>query len=75
MRKIRLKVGELAVEGFAAEEPGGAPRGTVHARSDTDWNCPTARGAWTCDGYFTCDRWMECPGTWVDNTCPNVGEC
>jgi hypothetical protein len=74
MRKVRLKVDDLAVEGFSIGGDDGA-RGTVKARSDTDWNCATRMGAWTCDGYFTCDRWMECPGTWVDNTCPGVNNC
>lgn len=76
MKKIRLELDELAVETFEPAATDAASRGTVKgAESGDGWNCVTRYGEWTCDGYFTCDRWIECPGTWVDNTCLGVNNC
>jgi hypothetical protein len=73
MRKIRLKVQELAVESFDVPARGAAPRGTVRGMSDAE-ACAT-RWGFTCAGYGSCDPWMECEGTLVDNTCPGMNDC
>ena len=74
MRKIRLDVEALEVESFAADVEPDA-RGTVRAAMSGDFPCETQYGNFTCDGWYSCDRWVECNATWVEATCPHVGEC
>ena len=74
MLKIRLEVEALRVESFAADDDP-AERGTVRGAMSGDIPCATQYGDFTCDGYYSCDRWMECDATFVENTCPHVGEC
>ena len=74
MRKIRLEVEELEVESFAAETAL-ADRGTVRAAMSGDIPCETQYGNYTCDGWYSCDRWVECDATFVEPTCPHVGDC
>jgi len=75
MRKIRLEPGDLVVEGFPTSHAGGAMRGTVAARVSGDAECATLGLVPTCAFYASCDVRVECEGTVVNDTCPNVGDC
>jgi hypothetical protein len=74
MRKIRLDVGDLIVEGFSTSRAGGGARGTV-AGMVTASECATLGWDPTCAFFASCDVRAECDATVVESTCPNVGGC
>jgi hypothetical protein len=75
MRKIRLKIDELVVESMdtVAAPPRG---GTVRAMMSGDGGaCYTLGVDPTCAHFASCDVHVECEGTVVNPSCPNVTGC
>ena len=59
MKKLRLRIDELAVDSFGISEPG-LLSGTVNARSGTDMTvCWGLCGEWSVDGGITCGACAE----------------
>lgn len=79
MKKIKLELGVLAVESFAAQEVEPDPSGTVNGNQiyNTQYgcnseNCTKNTQAWTaCTGYCCVATWMyPSPCTGYGQTCP-----
>lgn len=73
-RKLRLDVQNLQVDTFDAVGSGGAVRGTVLGRGETQ-----VAGCYTfeygCDYTVANTCWQSCPNTCMNPTCPGVGAC
>lgn len=70
MKKLSLKLHELAVESFQTGAAGSL-RGTVHGRCDTGESCYEGSGEYTCQ--ITC--YATCAATCGERTCNGEETC